>query len=103
MARGMIRESSLLFSLELCRKLTQGRVYTSKHVPTAMIFVRCRDGVSHNPAEYSRPEDCAAGAQVLLGAYLRYDDYIRQKHTSGASDAAVKEALGAHARVEITA
>lgn len=89
--------------MELTSGAGHDSVYTSKHVPTAMIFVRCRDGVSHNPAEYSRPEDCAAGAQVLLGAYLRYDDYIRQKHTSGASDAAVKEALGAHARVEITA
>jgi hypothetical protein len=45
-----------------------------------MLFVRCKDGVSHNPAEYSRPEDCAAGAQILLGAYLRYDQYIRQQH-----------------------
>ena len=33
----------------------------------------CRDGVSHNPAEYCSPEDCGNGAQVLLGAVLRYD------------------------------
>ena len=39
----------------------------------SMIFVPCRDGVSHNPAEYSTPEDCANGAQVLMGAVLRYD------------------------------
>ena len=45
-----------------------------------MIFVRSKDGVSHNPAEYSRPEDCAAGAQLLLGAYLRYDDHVRQQN-----------------------
>lgn len=32
-------------------------VYTSKHCPTAMIFVPCRDGVSHNPEEYCSPED----------------------------------------------
>lgn len=32
-------------------------VYTSRKVPTAMVFARCRDGVSHNPAEYSRPEE----------------------------------------------
>ncbi len=51
-----------------------------------MIFVRCRDGISHNPAEYSRPEDCAAGAQVLLGAYLRYDDYVRKQHAAGVAD-----------------
>ena len=48
-------------------------VYTNKHCPTSMIFVPCRDGVSHNPAEYSSPEACADGANVLMGAVLRYD------------------------------
>lgn len=48
-------------------------VYTSKRCPTSMIFVPCRDGVSHNPAEYSSPDACADGANVLLGAVLRYD------------------------------
>ena len=38
-----------------------------------MIFVPCKDGVSHNPAEYCSPEDCYIGAQVLMGAVLRYD------------------------------
>ncbi|EXJ90139.1 hypothetical protein A1O3_03208 [Capronia epimyces CBS 606.96] len=57
-------------------------VYTSRKVPTAMIFARCRDGISHNPAEYSRPEDCAAAGEVLLGAYLRYDEHIRQQNES---------------------
>jgi allantoate deiminase len=32
----------------------------------AMIFVRCRGGVSHNPAEHVEPGDVAAGAKVLL-------------------------------------
>lgn len=35
------------------------------HVPTAMIFVASRDGVSHNPAEFSSPEDIAQAAAVL--------------------------------------
>jgi acetylornithine deacetylase/succinyl-diaminopimelate desuccinylase-like protein len=48
-------------------------VHTSTRVPTAMIFVPCREGLTHNPAEYSSPEDCANGAQVLLGAVLRFD------------------------------
>ncbi|KAK3704151.1 hypothetical protein LTR37_013991 [Vermiconidia calcicola] len=48
-------------------------VYTNKHCPTSMIFVPCRDGVSHNPAEYSTPEQCGDGANVLMGAVLRYD------------------------------
>lgn len=48
-------------------------VYTNKHCPTTMIFIPCKDGVSHNPAEYSSPEECAIGAEVLCQAVVRYD------------------------------
>ncbi len=34
--------------------------------PTAMLFVRCKGGVSHNPAEYAAPADMEAGARVLM-------------------------------------
>lgn len=37
-------------------------------VPTAMLFVPSCDGVSHNPAEFSRPEDVAAAATILAEA-----------------------------------
>jgi hydantoinase/carbamoylase family amidase len=61
----------------LTKPMTSGAghdsVYTSKRVPTTMIFVPSRDGVSHNPVEYTKPEDCAIGAQVLMQAVLRYD------------------------------
>lgn len=50
--------------------------WTSKVVPTSMIFVPSKDGISHNPNEYTSPEDCALGAQVLLGAVLRYDALV---------------------------
>lgn len=33
--------------------------------PSGMIFIPCRNGVSHNPAEYASPAHCAAGARVL--------------------------------------
>src|SRR6202035_1949363 len=33
--------------------------------PTGMIFVPCRNGVSHHPAEWSEPDDLAAGTRVL--------------------------------------
>lgn len=39
-------------------------------VPTAMIFVPCKDGISHNEAEFATPDDLAAGASVLLNAML---------------------------------
>ncbi|MDD3445217.1 MAG: M20 family metallo-hydrolase [Zavarzinia sp.] len=48
-------------------------VYVARVAPTAMIFVPCRGGISHNEAESATPEHCAAGAQVLLNAVLRYD------------------------------
>jgi allantoate deiminase len=31
-----------------------------------MLFVRCKEGISHNPAESIRQEDAGAGARVLL-------------------------------------
>ncbi|SFH08961.1 Zn-dependent hydrolase [Methylobacterium gossipiicola] len=39
-------------------------------VPTAMIFVPCKDGISHNEAESATPSDCTAGADVLLQTLL---------------------------------
>jgi N-carbamoyl-L-amino-acid hydrolase len=44
--------------------------YLSKAAPTGMIFVPCKDGLSHNEAESATPEDLAAGCNVLLHAVL---------------------------------
>jgi allantoate deiminase len=38
--------------------------------PMGMIFVRSRDGVSHNPEEWSSREDCEAGCDVLYRSVL---------------------------------
>ena len=43
---------------------------------TAMIFVPSVDGVSHAPGEYSTPDDCANGAQVLMNLLLLADDRL---------------------------
>lgn len=40
--------------------------------PMAMIFLRCRNGVSHCPEEYASPEDLEAGVQALLNILTRY-------------------------------
>ena len=45
-------------------------VYMARAVPTAMIFVPCRDGISHAEVEYASPEACTDGANVLLHAVL---------------------------------
>jgi beta-ureidopropionase / N-carbamoyl-L-amino-acid hydrolase len=36
-----------------------------------MVFVPCEGGISHNEIENARPEDLAAGCNVLLQAALR--------------------------------
>ncbi len=35
------------------------------HIPTVMLFVPSKGGISHNPAEFSRVEDIAAAAEVV--------------------------------------
>jgi N-carbamoyl-L-amino-acid hydrolase len=46
-------------------------VYMARIAPTAMVFVPCEGGISHNEIENARPEDLAAGCNVLLQAALR--------------------------------
>jgi len=42
----------------------------------AMIFVPSVNGISHAPDEYSTPEDCANGAQVLLNLLMLADERV---------------------------
>jgi N-carbamoyl-L-amino-acid hydrolase len=42
----------------------------ARKVPTAMVFVPCRDGLSHNEAEWAEPDHLEAGCNVLLQAAL---------------------------------
>jgi acetylornithine deacetylase/succinyl-diaminopimelate desuccinylase-like protein len=49
--------------------LTSGALHDSailaSLLPTAMLFVASKDGISHNPVELSRIEDIAAAANLL--------------------------------------
>lgn len=40
-------------------------LFMAQICPTAMIFIPCRDGVSHRPDEYASPEAISAGVAVL--------------------------------------
>ncbi|MBA4116332.1 MAG: Zn-dependent hydrolase [Rubrobacter sp.] len=55
-------------------ELASGAGHDGMHLtelcPIGMIFVRSKSGISHNPAEYSSKEDCAAGAAVLYRTLL---------------------------------
>jgi N-carbamoyl-L-amino-acid hydrolase len=56
------------------RRLWAGAGHDAKYMadrwPAGMIFVPSAGGVSHNEREWTSPEDCARGAEVLLGAAL---------------------------------
>jgi N-carbamoyl-L-amino-acid hydrolase len=52
--------------------------YIARVAPTTMIFVPCEGGLSHNEAESTTFDECAAGAQVLLNAVLEYDGRFAQ-------------------------
>jgi N-carbamoyl-L-amino-acid hydrolase len=45
--------------------------YISRVAPTSMIFVPCENGISHNEAENAKPEDLAAGCEILFQAMLK--------------------------------
>ncbi|MBN8971767.1 MAG: Zn-dependent hydrolase [Rhizobiales bacterium] len=56
------------------RRITSGAGHDACNVasviPAAMIFVPCKDGISHNELEDATQADCSAGANVLLHAVL---------------------------------
>ncbi|HEV2603868.1 MAG TPA: Zn-dependent hydrolase [Microvirga sp.] len=52
--------------------------YVARVAPTTMIFVPCAGGLSHNEAESTSFDECAAGTQVLLNAVLEYDQRFAQ-------------------------
>lgn len=45
-------------------------VYMARVAPTGMIFIPCRDGISHNEIEFAKPEHVTAGCNVLLLSML---------------------------------
>ena len=47
-------------------------VYMARIAPTAMVFVPCEGGISHNEFENARSEDLAAGCNVLLHAVVEH-------------------------------
>jgi N-carbamoyl-L-amino-acid hydrolase len=57
--------------LDIVSGAAHDAVYMSRIAPTAMIFVPCAGGVSHNELESARQEHLAAGCDVLLHAVLQ--------------------------------
>ena len=58
-------------SMEMVSGAGHDALYVAKVAPTSMIFVPCKDGVSHNESEDVKSEDLEAGCNVLLHAMLK--------------------------------
>jgi len=60
------------------RRLTSGAGHDAQMIarisPAAMIFVPSVAGVSHNPSEFTRPEDLENGANILLHTLVKLSD-----------------------------
>jgi allantoate deiminase len=53
-------------SLELVSGAGHDAVVLSKLTPVAMLFVRCRDGLSHHPDEFAAPKDLGVALDVMV-------------------------------------
>ena len=64
------------------RVMTSGAGHDACNVasvaPTGMIFIPCRDGISHNEAEYAEPAHIEAGANVLLGVMIQSSNSVQE-------------------------
>jgi acetylornithine deacetylase/succinyl-diaminopimelate desuccinylase-like protein len=47
--------------------------HVAKHVPTGMLFIPCREGISHSPLEHADPERIAEAVDVLAQAFRSVD------------------------------
>ena len=59
-------------SMEIISGALHDACNLNEHGPTSMIFIPCRDGISHNAAEHADPDHIAAGGNVLLHAVLEH-------------------------------
>jgi ureidoglycolate amidohydrolase len=55
-------------SMPIVSRAYHDSLFLSRIAPTGMIFIPCRNGVSHRPDEYAAPEDIGHGGQVLAHA-----------------------------------
>ncbi len=63
-------EAAGLDGMEIVSGAGHDACHISTLAPTAMIFVPCKDGISHNEVESATQADCAAGCNVLLHAMI---------------------------------
>lgn len=62
-----------LSTMKLRSRAGHDAIRMAPHCPTQMIFVPCKDGLSHNELEEITPADAVAGTEVMLRAVLARD------------------------------
>ncbi|MCW8087146.1 Zn-dependent hydrolase [Sabulicella glaciei] len=71
--RGFVRDAAARRGIparDMPTAIGHDAVYVARRVPTAMVFVPCHGGLSHNEAESMTPEWAEAGLLVLADAVL---------------------------------
>ncbi|MGL5513324.1 MAG: Zn-dependent hydrolase [Sporomusa sp.] len=63
-----IAKQQKLTSMQMPSGAGHDAMHLAAIAPTGMIFVPCKGGISHNPAEWASIEDITAGARLLLDA-----------------------------------
>jgi allantoate deiminase len=67
-------------SLSLVSGAGHDGVVMSTFAPVAMLFVRCRDGLSHHPDEYASPKDLGVALEVMIDFLERLSaDYADER------------------------
>ncbi len=67
---GVCRELNLA-SKKMISRAYHDSLFMAQVCPTVMVFIPCRDGVSHRPDEYSSPEQITHGVNVLAHTLAR--------------------------------
>jgi N-carbamoyl-L-amino-acid hydrolase len=63
-----------LRTLPMVSRAYHDALFMARICPTGMIFIPCKDGVSHRPDEYSKPEDIERGVKVLASVLARLSE-----------------------------
>lgn len=58
-------------SQQMISRAYHDSLFMAQVAPTGMIFIPCKEGVSHRPEEFASPEAIAAGVDVLAGVLQR--------------------------------
>jgi beta-ureidopropionase / N-carbamoyl-L-amino-acid hydrolase len=83
--RASIREAADglgLASMEMMSGAFHDSLHLADHCPTGMLFVPSREGLSHNPTEYTEPRHLLAGTRVLAAAVAKHAELVASPELS---------------------